>query len=173
MTTAPVPLMLIISDVYKNERQQIVSLQSPTSTTISSVVSEAIFVGVLAPLLWSVTVGMSLFVSWQRGGAGKICATAAGSGAAVLGVIELALHVLGPGPTIGALMGVAGAVGVSLSAAGAATDQYGQVVDHYGFVGRLGVTVGAAVGAFLSSCAHSGLSGIFMALCAAVIPAGA
>lgn len=173
MTTAPVALMLIVSDVYNFLGQHIVSVQSPKSTNNSSVVPEAIFVGVLAPLLWTVTVGMSFFATWQRGLAGKICATAAGSGAAVLGVIEMALRVLGHGPTIGALMGVAGAVGVSFSAALAATDQYGQILGHYGFVGRLGVTVGAAVGAFLSSCAHSELLGIFMGLCAASIPAGA
>lgn len=68
----------------------------------------------------------------------------AGTGLAVLDVIELALPFLVPVPTIGALMGVAGAAGVSLSAAGALTE----VVGRCGYVGRLGVTVGAAVGAF-------------------------
>ncbi|XP_030277901.1 uncharacterized protein LOC115584551 isoform X2 [Sparus aurata] len=173
LTTAPVPLMLIISDVYNIAGQRIVALQSPTSTTTSSVVVEAIFVGVLASLMWTVTVGMSLFVQWQRGGARQICATAAATGAAALGAIKLALPVLGPGPTIGALMGVAGAAGVSLAAAGTATDQYRPEEDQYGLAGRLGVTVGAAVGAFLSSYTHSGLSGMFMALCAATVPAGA
>ncbi|XP_027144080.1 uncharacterized protein LOC109141601 isoform X2 [Larimichthys crocea] len=172
LSNVTVPLMLIISDVYYIAGWQIVSLQSPTFTNISSAVVEAIIVGVLASLLWSVTVGMSLFVSWQKGGAFKIGATAAASGSAVLGAIKMALPVLGPGPTIGALIGVAGAVGVSLSAAGAVADQFGQALRRYGFVGRLGLTVGAAVGAFLSSCAHSGLSGMFMALCAATIPAG-
>lgn len=71
-----------------------------------------------------------------------------GTGLAGLDVIELALPFLGPVPTIGALMGVAGAAGVSLSAAGALTDQYGEVVGLCGYVGRR-VTVGAAVGAFV------------------------
>nr|XP_046253562.1 uncharacterized protein LOC124063694 isoform X5 [Scatophagus argus] len=172
LTTLTVPLMLIICDLYEVAGQQIVTLQPPTSTDTSSVVPEAIFVGLLTSLLWTVTVGMSLFESWQRGGAGKICATAAGSGAAVLGVIKLALPVLGPGPTVGALVGVAGAAGVSVSAAVAVTEQHGREVDHYGLVGSVGVTMGAAVGAFLSSCVHSGLSGMFMALCAATVPAG-
>lgn len=79
---------------------------------------------------------------------------------------------LGPGPSIGAVVSVAGAVGVSLSAAGAATDRYGKVADNYGWVGRLGVTVGAAVGTFLASCAHGGLSKMFVTLCAAVISGG-
>lgn len=61
---------------------------------------------------------------------------------------ELALPFLGPVPTIGALIRVAGGAGVSLSAAGALTDQYGEVVGRCGYVGRLGVTVGAAVGGF-------------------------
>lgn len=116
---------------------------------------------------------MSLYVFLKTGRAGKICAAVAGSGAAVLGVIELVLHEIGPGPTVGALVGVAGAVGVSLSAALAATDHYGRAVRHYRFVGGLGVIVGAAIGAFLSSCAHSRLSGIFMALCGAAVPAAA
>ncbi|XP_028265273.1 uncharacterized protein LOC114438258 [Parambassis ranga] len=66
------------------------------------------------------------------GGAAKICATAAASGGAVLAVVKSVLPVLGPGPTIGALMGVSGAVGVTLSAARAATDHYGQTVDRHG-----------------------------------------
>ncbi|XP_051280939.1 uncharacterized protein LOC127377259 [Dicentrarchus labrax] len=124
LTTAPVPLMLIISDVYNTAGQQIVSLLSPASTDIRSFVLERIFVGVLTSLLFTVTVGMSIFASWQRGGAFTICASAAASGAAVLGAIKLALPVLGPGPTIGALIGGAGAVGVSVSAAEA-------VINHY------------------------------------------
>lgn len=173
MSISPVPLILIISDVYSSVGQRIVFFQTATSTNTSSATRETIFVGLLAPLLWTVTIGMSLHVFLKKGRAGKICAAAAGSGAAVLGVIELVLHAVGPGPTVGALVGVAGAVGVSLSAALAATDHYGQAVGHYGFVGRLGVIVGAAVGAFLSSCAHSGLSAIFMALCGAAVPAAA
>lgn len=39
------------------------------------------------------------------------------------------------------------------------------------YVGRLGVTVGAAAGGFLSSCTHSGPSAVFMGLCAAMVPA--
>ncbi|XP_036961009.1 uncharacterized protein LOC119023292 isoform X2 [Acanthopagrus latus] len=171
--TMTVRLMLIISDVYRIAGQRIVALQSPPSTTASSVVVEDIFVGVLASLMWTVTVGTSLCMTLQRGGAGRICATAAATGSAVLGAIKLGLPVLGPGPIIGALTGVAGAAGVSLAAAGAATDQYRRVRHQYGLFGRLGVTVGAAVGAFLMSCAHSGLSAMFMALCAATVPAGA
>ncbi|XP_040920829.1 uncharacterized protein LOC121199884 isoform X4 [Toxotes jaculatrix] len=172
LTVTPIPLMLIITDVFHIARQPIVTLQSPTSTNTSSAVLEGMFVGVLTSQLWTIVIGMSLFVSWQSGGAGKTCVSAAASGGAVLGAIKLALPVLGPGPTIGALMGVAGAAGVSLSAAGAVTNRYGQAVGHYGWVGWVGVTVGAAVGTFLSSCAHSGLSGMFMGLCAATIPAG-
>ena len=171
--TINVRLMLIISDAYNIAGQRIVALQSATSTTTSSVVVEDIFVGVLASLMWTATVGTSLFVALQRGGAGKICATAAATGSAVLGAIKLALPVLGPGPIIGALIGVAGAAGVSLAAAGAVTDQYRRAVHRYGLFGRLGVTVGAAVGAFFMSCAHSGLSAMFMALCAATVPPGA
>ncbi|XP_040920812.1 uncharacterized protein LOC121199884 isoform X2 [Toxotes jaculatrix] len=172
LTIVPIALMLIVTDIFNVAEQPIVTLQSPTSTNTSSAVLEGMFVGVLTSQMGAVVIGMSLFVSWQSGGAGKTCASAAASGGAVLGAIKLALPVLGPGPTIGALMGVAGAVGVSLSAAGAATNCYGQAVGHYGWVGWVGVTVGAAVGAFLSSCAHSGLSGMFMGLCAAMIPAG-
>ena len=171
--TINVRLMLIISDAYNIAGQRIVALQSATSTTTSSVVVEDIFVGVLASLMWTATVGTSLFVALQRGGAGKICATAAATGSAVLGAIKLALPVLGPGPIIGALIGVAGAAGVSLAAAGAVTDQYRRAVHRYGLFGRLGVTVGASVGAFFMSCSHSGLSAMFMALCAATVPAGA
>lgn len=173
LTTVTVPLMLNIYDVYNSSGQLIVSLQSPTTAIACSVVLEAIFPAVLISLLLTITAGMSLFVSWRRSEAREICVTAAGYGTAVLGAIKLALPVLGPGPTIGALTGVAGAIGVSLSAAEAATDQYGEGVDRSGFVGRLGVTVGAAAGAFISSCAHSGLSGVFMGLCAATIPAAA
>ena len=168
-----VPMMLTIYDLYNIAGQQIVSLPSPPSTDTSGVVVEAIFVGVLASLMWTVTVGMSLFVAWQRGGAGKICAAASASGLAALGAIRLVLPVLGPGPIIGALIGVAGAAGVSLAAAGAATDQYQPEGDRRRLSGRLGVTVGAAVGAFGVSCAHSGLSGMFVALCAATAPAAA
>ncbi|XP_030279578.1 uncharacterized protein LOC115585385 [Sparus aurata] len=168
-----VPLMLTIYDLYNIAGQQIVSLPSPLSTDRNSVVVEAIFVGVLASLMLMVTVGTSLFVKWQRGGAGKICATAAATGSTALGVIRLGLPVLGPGPIIGALIGVAGAAGVSHAAAGAATERYRPQVQRYVWFGRLGVTVGAAVGAFAMSCSHSGLSAMFMALCAATVPAGA
>lgn len=89
----------------------------------------------------------------------------------VLCVIELALPVLGPGPTLGDLMGLAGAVGVCIPAAGVWTAQYAPAVGHYGFFGKVGITVGAVVGAFLSSCAHGGLSKIFLVLCAFTIPA--
>ncbi|KAM7404291.1 hypothetical protein PAMP_011654 [Pampus punctatissimus] len=113
--------------VIKKHGQPIVTLQSPSSNHISRVVLEGIFVGVLTSQQFRVAVGMSLFVSWQKGGAGTICFLTAGCGTTVLAAIKAALPVLGPGPTIGALMGVAGAVGVSLAAAGALTDQYGQV----------------------------------------------
>ena len=172
-TTVAVIMMLTISDMYDFAEQQIVALQPPTSTAASGVVAEAIFVGVLASQMLTFTVGMSLFVAWQRGGAGTICATAAATGSAVLGPIKLGLPVLGPGPTIRALIGVVGAAGVFLAAAGAATDQYQPEGDWRRLSGRLGVTVGAAVGAFLMSCAHSGLSAMFMALCAATAPAAA
>ena len=168
-----VPLMLIIYDLYHVAGQRIVSLPLLPSTDRNGVVVEAIFVGVLVSMMWTVAVGTSLFVALQRGGAGKICATAAATGSAVLGAIKLALPVLGPGPIIGALIGVAGAAGVSLAAAGAVTDQYRRAVHRYGLFGRLGVTVGASVGAFFMSCSHSGLSAMFMALCAATVPAGA
>ena len=172
-TAVAVIMMLTISDMYDFAEQQIVALQPPTSTAASGVVVEAIFVGVLASQMLTFTVGMSLFVAWQRGGAGTICATAAATGSAVLGPIKLGLPVLGPGPTIRALIGVVGAAGVFLAAAGAATDQYQPEGDWRRLSGRLGVTVGAAVGAFFMSCAHSRLSAMFMALCAATAPAAA
>ncbi|KAG7520756.1 hypothetical protein JOB18_035796 [Solea senegalensis] len=170
--TVTIPLMLIIATAFNMAGQPIITLQLPTSTNSSSVTSEAIFIGILTSQLLTVTVGMSLFLSWHRSGAGRICATAAGSGAAVLSIIKWALPALGPGASIGAVMGVTGAVGVSLSAAATATDHYGKLIDRYGLVGRLGVVMGAGVGAFLTSCAHSGLSGVFMGLCAATIPVG-
>ncbi|KAM3617712.1 uncharacterized protein V6R79_010159 [Siganus canaliculatus] len=166
-----VPYLLNIYDIFYTAEWPVITLQSPAPINTSCVL-EAIFVGVLTSLWWSVTVGLLLFEYWQRCGEGRICVTAAALGSAVLAVIKLSLPVLGPGPTIGSLMGVAAAAGVSLSAAGAAADQYGAAVGDYGFVGRMGVTVGAAAGAFLSSSGHSGLSGTFMALCTAVVPAG-
>lgn len=167
ITTAPVPLILAIADVFHIMGQRIVFLQLDNS----SIVSEAIFIGVFSALLWAITVGLSLFSFCQRAEADKVFATAAGVGGAVLGVIELALPVLGPGPTLGALMGVAGAVGVCIPAAGVWTAQYAPAVGRYGFFGKVGITVGVAVGAFLSSCAHGGLSNIFLVLCAFTIPA--
>ncbi|XP_026200276.1 uncharacterized protein LOC113151579 [Anabas testudineus] len=172
LTTTPVPLMLIVTEIFNIANLPIVASQSPASTNTISSVHEGIFVGLLTCQLFTVVIGMSLFASWQKGDPDKICAGAAGLGAAVLAAVKVSLPVLGPGPTLGALIGVAGAVGVCLSAAGAATDHYGQEVDHYGLVGRLGVIVGAATGALLSSCSHSGLSGVFMGLCAALVPAG-
>ncbi|XP_058499181.1 uncharacterized protein LOC131468685 isoform X1 [Solea solea] len=170
--TVTIPLMLIIATAFNMAGQPIITLQLPTSTNSSSILPEAIFIGILTSQLLTVTVGMSLFLLWHKSGAGRICVTTAGSGAAVLSIIKLALPALGPGPAIGAVMGVTGAVGVSLSAAATATDRYGKLIDGYGLVGRLGVAVGAGVGAFLTSCAHSGLSGVFMGLCAATIPVG-
>lgn len=167
ITAAPVPLILAIADVFHIMGQSIVFLQLNNS----SIVLEGIFIGVFSALLWAVTVGLSLFAFCQRAEADKVFATAAGVGGAVLGVIELALPVLGPGPTLGALMGVAGAVGVCISAAGVWTAQYAPAVGRYGFFGKVGITVGAAVGAFLSSCAHGGLSKIFLVICAFTIPA--
>ncbi|KAG7239842.1 hypothetical protein INR49_030555 [Caranx melampygus] len=176
---ASVALMLIITDVFNIAEQPIVTLQAPAPTNTSSAapkntssaVLEGIFIGVLTAQMLTAAIGASLCVSWYRRGAGKICATAAGSGTTVFGVIKFLLPALGPGPTIGALTGVAGAVGVALAAAKEATDKYGQAVSH-GVVGKVGVTVGAGVGAFLYSLTHSGLSRWFMALCAASIPAG-
>ncbi|XP_029690391.1 uncharacterized protein isoform X3 [Takifugu rubripes] len=167
ITTAPVPLILAIADVFHITGHRIVFLQLNNS----SIVLEAIFIGVFPALLWAVTVGLSLFAFCQRAEADKVFATAAGVGGAVLGVIELALPVLGPGPTLGALMGVAGAVGVCIPAAGAWTAQYAPAVGRHGFFGKVGITMGAAAGAFLSSCAHGGLSKIFLVLCAFTIPA--
>lgn len=126
--------------------------------------------GFFSALLWAVTVGISLFAFCQRGEAHQLLLTAAGVGGAVLGVVETALPVLGPGPTIGALIGVAGAVGVCISAAGAWTVRYAPAVSRCKFFGKAGVTTGAAVGAFLSCCAHGGLSKVFVALCTSMIP---
>lgn len=163
ITTTPVPLILAIVDVFHIMGQKIVFLQSYNT----SIVLEAIFIGVSA-LLWAVTVGLSLFAFCERAEVDKIFAPAAGVGGAVLGVIELALPMLGPGPTLGALMEVAGAVGVCISAAGVWTAQYVPSVGRYGFCGKVGITMGAA---FLSSCAHGGLSKIFLVFCAITIPA--
>lgn len=122
-TAAPVPIMLVISDVFNIMGQRIVSLQSPISSTLS----EAIFIGVFAALLWAVTVGISLFAFCQR----DEC----------------------------------------ISAAGAWTMKYAPAASCHGFFGRAGVTMGVAVGAFLSCCAHGGLSKMFLVLCTSMIPA--
>ncbi|XP_061591058.1 uncharacterized protein LOC133456578 [Cololabis saira] len=165
---APLPLMLIITDVFNLAKQPIAAVQS--STNPNGDVVEGLFVGCIVTQLLVVVVGVTLFESWQRGGAAKICAAAAALGGAVLTVVESVLQRLGPGPTIGALMGVAGAAGVSLAAAGAVTHQYGDGVKFS--LGKLGETVGVAVGAFAMSCLHSGLSSTFMVLFAATIPTG-
>ena len=160
------PMAMIITDVFNYVRQPIITLDASNST--NNAVVEGIFVGVLTLQLVMVVILMSLFVAWEKGGAFKICASAAALGAAVLTVVQSVLHTMGPVPTIGALMGVAGAAGVSLAAAETMTEKFGQLGNRQ--IGRLGVTVGAAVGAFLSSSTHSGLSGMYMSLCAATIP---
>lgn len=165
ITVVPVPIMLVISDVFNIMGARIVSLQSPISSTLP----EAIFIGVFSTLLWAVTAGISFSAFYQTDEADRLFATAAGVGGAVLGVIKLALPVLGPGPTIGALMGVAVAVGVCISAAEARMAKYAPAKSCYGFFGRAGVTMGSAVGAFLSCCAHGGLSKIFVVLCTSMI----
>ncbi|XP_027144336.1 uncharacterized protein LOC113747714 [Larimichthys crocea] len=83
--------------------------------------------------------------------AGLVCVTGVTATGYIVGFtlekfISISLHVdiYLWSPTIGALIGVAGAVGVSLSAAVAVADQFGQALDRYGVVGRLGLTVGAA-----------------------------
>lgn len=63
ITAAPVPIMLVISDVCNIMGQRIVSLQSPISSTLS----EAIFIGVFSALLWAVTVGISFFHILSKG----------------------------------------------------------------------------------------------------------
>ncbi|KAG7239841.1 hypothetical protein INR49_030554, partial [Caranx melampygus] len=140
-----VPLMLIIADVFNIAGQPIVPSQAPAPTNTSSAAStntsavlESIFIGVLTTQMSMAAIGASLFASLHQGESWKICATAtaAGSGTTVLGVIKFLLPALGPGPTIGALMGVAWAVGVTLAAAEAATDEYGRVVKTYGVVGK-------------------------------------
>ncbi|CAK6955118.1 uncharacterized protein LOC121199884 isoform X5 [Scomber scombrus] len=153
----PVSIVFLITEI-------LLAVINPMTAfdTAASTVTVAEFITVFTSQLLMVQIGMSLFVSWQRGGAGKICFAAAASGTAVLRLIPAALPMLGAAPSIGALMGVAGAVGVSVAAAGAA-------VDCYGWGGRLGVAVGAAVGGFATSCTHSGLSGVFIGLCAAII----
>ncbi|GLD69028.1 uncharacterized protein AKAME5_002034100 [Lates japonicus] len=93
-------------------------------------------------------------------------------GATASALMKAALMKLGAGLTVGGLMGLAGTVGVTLASAGVATDKFGEEVEYCGWVGRWGVTVGAAVGGYLSSLFPSGLSGMFMGLCAATIPAG-
>ncbi|XP_029974771.1 uncharacterized protein LOC115408261 [Salarias fasciatus] len=164
------PLMLTLTEVFSLAKLPVITLQSQTNK--GNTVLEGIFTGVLTSYFLMVAVGMTLFVSFQKGGAAKACAGAVASGVAAIAVIEAVLPVVGPGPSVGALMGVAGAVGVTLAAAGATVDSYGEDRGCCRLVGRVGVTVGAAVGAFLTSCTNSGLSAIFMALCAASIPTG-
>ncbi|XP_029027887.2 uncharacterized protein LOC114868450 isoform X1 [Betta splendens] len=167
LITAPVLLMLCVTELFNMADQPIVSFRSVTSADAVGAVHEGVFVGLLASQLFAAAVGMSFVASWPKGGAGRTCAGAAGCGAALLAAVELAAPALGPGPAIGAVLGAAGAAGASLCAAGALA-----AVERCVWVGRLGVSVGAAAGALVSSCSHSGLSGTFMALCAAAVPAG-
>ncbi|CAL8253599.1 unnamed protein product [Arctogadus glacialis] len=85
-------------------------------------------------------------------------------GLTLLGIIKGMITVLDPWPLLGAVMGVAGAAGLALSAAGTEAHCYGQA-------GRVGAMLGATVGAFLGSWSYGGVSSTFIALSAALIPA--
>ncbi|XP_029974765.1 uncharacterized protein LOC115408257 [Salarias fasciatus] len=166
----PILQFLMITDVFNFARHPIVILHQTSTTSTGSAAVEGIFVGVLSSHFLMVAVGMSLFSFKEVTGAAKVCAGAVTSGGAAIAGIESVASLLGPGPTIGALMGVAGAVGVTLTAAGATAFRYGQVMGGHRLMGLLGVTAGAAVGAYLASSTHSGLSALYMALCAAAVP---
>lgn len=136
----------------------------PLSNSISAVI-RCLFIWVLALQMLMVELGKLTFISWENEGAVKIYASSAALGSMVLMVVGSVQHVLGPGPTIGALVGVAGAAGVSLAAAEAATQKFG---DGKRFPpGKLGGMLGLAGGAFYSSSSHSGLLGVFMGVCTA------
>ncbi|XP_029974756.1 uncharacterized protein LOC115408252 [Salarias fasciatus] len=166
----PILLFLIITDVFNFARHPIVILQQTNTSSTGSAAVEGVFVGVLSSHFLMVAVGMSLFSFKEVTGAAKVCAGAVTSGGAAIAGIESVVSLLGPGPTIGALMGVAGAVGVTLTAAGATAFRYGQVMGGHRLMGLLGVTAGAAAGAYLASSTHGGLSALYMALCAAAVP---
>ncbi|KAM9855458.1 uncharacterized protein ACBR49_001670 [Aulostomus maculatus] len=126
----------------------------------SSAILEYLFFGTFTPVLLLAAVGKFLFVSLQPGGEPSIsvAAAAVATGAAVLGAAaKVDLTWLGPGPIIGAVIGVGGAVGVALTAAEVS-------VETYGAAGKLGLAAGAAAGAFLAS--HNELPRSFVAAAA-------
>ncbi|CAL8241706.1 unnamed protein product, partial [Gadus morhua 'NCC'] len=73
--------------------------------------------------------------------------------AALLGVIQGLITVQIPWFLLGAVMGVAGAAGLALSAGRAAADRYG-------WPGTVGAVLGAGVGAFVGSLSHGGVSSV-------------
>lgn len=115
-----------------------------------------LFYIILTPQAFMICAGMSVFDYWKRGAEVKICLTSVLCGGVALVAVKLALPVLGPGPPVGAVMGVMGAVGVSLGAAGAVTQKW---------AGRLGVILGTVVGAFISSCVLRVELGVISAAC--------
>lgn len=163
LNSVPVPLMLVIGDVFSMVKRPVLILQTATSANTNSEVLEGLFVGLWTSQLLAMSVATSFINSRRAGGTKIICAGALASGSALLTIIMGALPVLGPGPSLGALMGVAGAAGVALSAAGAEADSCGPA-------GKVGAMLGAGVGAALGSRFHGGLSWTFIALSAAVIP---
>lgn len=167
---AALPLVLMITDAFNIAELPIISSDSSNSANMAVV--EGLFVGVLILQLLMMVVGMSLFACWQTGGATKswLSAAAFSLGVAVLMIVQTLLHLLGPLPTMGALMGVAGAAGLCLAAAVAVAEQCENAACRYS--GGLGVAVGSAVGAFLLSYTQSGLSTLFMGLWAVTIPCG-
>lgn len=157
-------LMLIVTGGFNLQSKPIAERSNSNGALIPW-----LFIWVLTLQLLMVHVGKLAYVLWQKGGAVKIGASSAALGGAVLMVIDSVRHVTGPGPTIGALTGVAGAAGVSLAAAEAVTQTFGG--GERVALGKLGEIVGAAGGAFFFSFPHSRLLGVFMSLCAAAASA--
>ncbi|KAF7210334.1 putative LOC107390988-like protein, partial [Nothobranchius furzeri] len=160
---APLALPLFLTDVFNIAKLPIV-------TTHSDIMKDAVlgglFVGALTVQILMIFIGIFLFETRRTGGAFKICGTSAAFGGAAIAALQS--RVLGPGPTIGALVGVSGAAGVSLGAWRALTDTFTQEAAEC-YYGRLGLAVGAVVGTFLLSHSYNGLSTMFMCFCASVI----
>ncbi|XP_059916246.1 uncharacterized protein LOC132464088 [Gadus macrocephalus] len=164
LNVLPVPMMLMIGYFFALCNIRVFDLQTVASTNTTALVLEGLFFGLWTTQMFTMTVAMSLFASWQTGGANKMCVGALSSGAALLGIIQEMIPVLDPWPLLGALMGVAGAAGLALSAGRAAADRYGRA-------GTVGAVLGAGVGAFVGTLSLGGVSSTFIALSTALIPA--
>ncbi|KAF7210335.1 putative LOC107391326-like protein [Nothobranchius furzeri] len=155
-SSLPLATTLYMIDAFDWLKLPIVTTQSDT---MKDAVLEGLFVGALTVQILMIFIGIFLLETWQTGGAFKICGTSAALGGAAIAALRS--QVLGPGPTIGALVGVSGAAGVSLGAAQALTDKFTQEAEGLLF-GRLGLTIGAVIGTLVFSHSHNGLSTEFI-----------